>query len=956
MISLEWVRGMRPIAALTILVSGLWAGALLADADPAVDVAAASASDQTTAKTVDFVRDVRPIFEQHCYACHGAAKQRSGFRLDIKAAAFQGGDAYGPSIVPRDPATSPLVELISSTDLKTRMPPEGPGLSAADQATITRWIQQGAVWPDGVDQATLVDKRDHWSFHPRTQPAVPATVTPDWACSALDRFILARLEAEGLSPAPAADRVSWLRRVSYDLIGLPPTPEQVTAFVADSRPDAFERVVTELLDSPRYGERWAQHWLDVVRYADTHGFEVNTERPYAWPYRDYVIRALNADLPYDQFIRQQIVGDQLDPEAGAATGFLITASVLLPGQIGADDASKRLARQDSLDEIVVNLGQTFLGLSVGCARCHDHKFDPVSQADYYSMQAFVAGVEYADRKLETATARQSREAAARNAAQLQQLERRLTKFVPLAHSGVTRPTINAKKNVDRFPTAWTKRVRFTIEATNRLEPCLDELEVWNTAGKNVALAAAGATVSASGSTVAADCHELRFVNDGLYGNTRSWMSSEVGRGWVVVEFPSLEEVELVIWGRDREGKYDDRLATEYRIEIADENGEWRMVADGTDRSTMPTPATPANETLLQGLSPQEQSAARALMTEKAALEDQVQRAEREQLAFAGTFRAPDEIRVLSRGDPEQPKGRVPPSVPEALGNLQLSLDAPESERRRALAEWIADPANPLTARVIANRVWQWHFGTGLVATPSDFGRSGLPPSHPELLDWLANELIEHGWSLKHLHRLIVLSSTYRQSHRAENSRAQDRDAEVRLLWRFPAKRLDAECIRDGMLAISGQLNLTMYGRGFDLFDQRGGLTGFNPVETLTPANQRRMIYAHKVRRERDATFGAFDCPDAGQSTAVRSESTTPIQALNLFNSRFTLATSTTFAERVQREVGDDPAAQIRRAYWLALSRDAAASEVAVAEPLVREHGLAVLCRALFNSNEFLFQP
>ena len=298
-----------------------------------------------------------------------------------------------------------------------------------------------------------------------------------------------------------------------------------------------------------------------------------------------------------------------------------------------------------------------------------------------------------------------------------------------------------------------------------------------------------------------------------------------------------------------------------------------------------------------------------------------------------------------------------------MGTIRLTRDTAEQERRRTLAEWIASPENPLTARVMANRIWQGHFGTGLVDTPSDFGRNGTKPTHPELLDWLASEFIRSGWSVKQMHRLIMLSATYRQSSKVSNQysvisnqSAQQRDSDVRLLWRFPSRRLESEPIRDAMLAVSGQLNLKMYGRGFDLFNNRGGLSGFQPVESFSGDGLRRMVYAHKVRREREAVFGAFDCPDAGQSTARRRESTTPIQALNLFNSRFTMEQAAAFAARVKEEAGAEVTRQIQHAYRLALSRKASAAELADATPVVAEHGLTALCRALFNCNEFLFVP
>jgi len=335
---------------------------------------------QLQAAKVYFVREVRPILEKHCYECHGSSKQKSGLRLDIKSAAFKGGDGYAPIIVPGKSDDSPLVQFIRGDDKEMLMPPKGSRLSANEIATVTKWVDEGAIWPDGVDLAKVEDRRDHWSFKPLAQPVLPEIREKSWPRDPIDQFILARLEKEGLKPALEADRATWLRRVTLDLTGLPPTPEQVSKFVRDKRPNAYRLAVDELLESPRYGERWAQHWLDVVRYADTHGFEVNTERPNAWPYRDYVIRALNKDTPGDRFIREQIIGDQLGEDA--ATGFLVTASVLLSGQIGADEPSKRLARQDSLDEIVMNIGQSFMGLSIGCARCHDHKFDPISQREY----------------------------------------------------------------------------------------------------------------------------------------------------------------------------------------------------------------------------------------------------------------------------------------------------------------------------------------------------------------------------------------------------------------------------------------------------------------------------------------------------------------------------------------------------------------------------------------------
>jgi len=1080
------------------------------------------------AQQIDFVRDVRPILETHCYACHGPQKQKSSLRFDVKSATMRGGENYGPCIVPNDPSASPLIELVTSDDLEVRMPPHGPPLPEDSIQILLHWIEQGAVWPDGIDTTALKDPKDHWSFQP---------IRSFEGDHSIDSWIELKLRERGLAIAAEISPPGWLRRVTLDLHGLPPTPEQVVAFQqrierADSQEPAtrneslrsvYALTVDELLDSPRYGERWAQHWLDVVRYADTHGFEVNTERPHAWHYRDYVIDAISRDTPFDQFLREQIAGDSMDRDT--ATGFLITASVLLPGQIGADEPSKRLARQDALDEIVVNIGQTFLGLSIGCARCHDHKFDPIRQIDYYAMQSFVAGVEYGDREVHTQESDATRKKAESLAEKIADIDTQLMRLEPIArsvdtpitasdpqkneelfvprlaswvrmdiddanrhptlgliepcidefeiwtddpepknvalqsagasvtasgsresaihqlrhiHDGIygnshswmsdragkgwvlfelpqptriarivwgrdregqfqdrtatayrislglernalemvasqanLRASVHPKRNTDRIEPTRAKQVRFTVLETNRLEPCIDELEVFTSDGLNVALESHGSIATSAGDKVDPGRHELRFVNDGQVGNSSSWMSSEVGKGAVTITLPRVETIERIVWGRDRQGQFTDRLATQYRIEIADEDSVWKTVALSTDRTAYDPDAKPdaSPGPSAFGLTPEEVRLAESLQQERKRLDSDRNGVLESLKAFAGIFRAPDAIHLLHRGDPEQPKDAVSPNVPSffgtiGLGTIGLAPDAPERERRIAIANWIASPENPLSARVIANRIWQGHFGVGLVSTPNDFGMNGLPPSHPELLDWLARELIGSGWSMKQLHRKIVLSGVYRQASR-DNQDAARIDADARLLWRYPRRRLEAEVIRDSMLAVSGKLDFKMYGRGYDLFDQRGGLSGFKPVESFSGDGLRRMIYAHKVRREREAVFGAFDCPDAGQSTGLRRASTTPIQALNLFNSRFTLEQSAAFADRIRSivsQIAEDPirsgnlTAQIRMAYQLALCREPSESEIADALPVVSNHSLDLLCRALFNSNEFLFFP
>jgi len=916
----------------------------------------------------DFVHDIRPLLEKHCYACHAGEQAKSGLRLDLKAAAFKGGDGWGPAIVAGDADESLLVQFARGDDPALRMPPQDaavPPLAEHEVALFVAWVNAGAAWPDGIDTATVVDKTDHWAYKPVQRPAVPAVHDTAWPHNDIDRFILARLEAEGLQPSPPAERRAWLRRATFDLTGLPPTPEEVEHFVADASPGPHARVIERLLASPRYGERYAQHWLDVVRYADTHGYEVNTERPNAWPYRDYCVAAFNADLPYDQFIREQIAGAEAGKEA--STGFLVTAAVLLPGQIGKDKASLRAARQDALNDIVVNTSDTVLGLTVGCARCHDHKFDPITARDYYSLQAFFAGVEYGERILQTPEAVALREDLAIAWKRVGEIDRELSRYQPLARAGHTRPAVTPQFNTDRITPVSARRLRFTILDTNRLEPCLDELQVFDTTGRNVALAATGTKPSSSSDLVTAGRHELEHVNDGQYGNGRSWMAATRHDSWVMLEFPEPVTINMVSWARDRTGKFKDRTPTAYRIEVSagtDENDAWTLVADATDR----LPYGKKDDDPLAGLSPEDRTKVKALEKEKKSLRDRMKATVRDTLVFAGSFKKPHPVHLLNRGDAEQPKEQVTPASIAAFADVvspvSLPSAAPEAERRQALATWLTDPAHPLPARVMVNRIWQWHFGVGLVDTPNDLGRNGSTPSHPKLLDWLASEFVASGWSVKQMHRLIMGSATYQQASTG-NPAGLVRDAGCRLLWRFPPRRLEAEAIRDTMLAVSGRLNLTMGGRGFDLFKSRGGTSGFAPIESFDAAGRRRMIYAHKVRMERDAVFGAFDCPDGGQSMARRRQSTTPIQALNLFNSSFTFAESEAFAARIEAEAGQESATattsdsvrwQIDRAFELALSRSPVAVEMTAAETVVREHGLATLCRVIFNSNEFVFVP
>jgi hypothetical protein len=707
----------------------------------------------------------------------------------------------------------------------------------------------------------LTDRdRNHWAFVKPTRPAPPRVRDRAWVRSPIDAFILARLEQAALTPAPPADRATLLRRVTFDLTGLPPTPAELDAWLADTSPNAYERLVDRLLASPHYGERWAQHWLDVVRFAESNGYEVDGERPHAWRYRDYVVRSLNADKPYDEFLREQIAGDELaagrEPrtctELLVATGFHRCGPVhLVSGNVDPE-----VNRQEVLTEMTAGLGSAVLGLTIGCARCHDHKFDPVSQADYYRLQAFFAAAQPKEVPIAGAEEKAARERLAKELN---------AKLAPL------------KKQVGELDRPV--RDRLTEAKRAKLEPAYRD-----------ALAAAA----------------------------------------------------------DKRTPAQKKLAEHAQILI---RVTWDEVLD----------AMPAADRQRRAVLREQMHALDAQMPPPAA----------EAWAVRNEEKTPA-THLLIRGDVARKGAKLEPSVPRVLTTQARGLPAAGLKPSRvALADWATRPDHPLTARVLVNRLWQHHFGRGLVATPNDFGVRGERPTHPELLDWLAVEFVESGWSLKHLHRLMVLSSTYRQASRvAADAPCRRLDADNRLLSRMNRRRLEGEALRDSLLAAAGTLNRKVGGpkvfvplepEVYDLIFTEGEPDGLWPVTPDQREHTRRTLYLFAKRNVRLPILEAFDQPDTLSSCPQRSVSTFAPQALILLNGPLAQGQSKRFAERLLRECGPDVDRLIDRAYRLALGRTPKDVEVRMGQDFLGgaansslSERAADFCLALVNRNEFVY--
>ncbi|MEX2262643.1 MAG: PSD1 and planctomycete cytochrome C domain-containing protein [Bryobacteraceae bacterium] len=795
---------------------------------------------------VDFRRDIQPILAGRCHSCHGSKLHLGELRLDRKTDALRGGGSGVPAISPGKSADSLLIRYVSGLDAKTVMPPAGPRLTPEQIELLRNWIDQGAVWPDDeVESAPRQESAgEHWAFLPRARVATPQVKNKAWVRNPIDAFVLAKLEARKWKPAPAAEPYQLLRRFHMDLTGLPPSIAEQDA-LSNPTPEALDRIVNDLLARETYGERWARHWLDLVRYAETNGYERDAIKPHAWRYRDYVIRSLNRDKPYDRFVMEQLAGDEL-PDRNAET--LIATGFNRLGAWDDEPADPETDRFDQMDDVVSTTSQVFLGLTLGCARCHNHKFDPLTARDYYSMIAIFNGLE--------------------------------------------RPR-KGRTELD-LPVGTPEELEREAQRDRKIEPLTKQIAELRDNFR-------GTFLAGGQSSLAPDVLEAFRTEPGKRSDEQKALAAKNAK--------ALEQ-ELA-----------QAIPANIKDEIQRLETRIRELRDAT-------PDLPRGY-------------------------------------FLDEAKLPGATHLLIRGNARAPGPEVAPAVPAILARDQPVFPPPDgtSMRRLTLARWIADSENPLTARVIVNRVWQAHFGEALVRTPSDFGRIGEKPTHPELLDWIANWFVENGWSLKKLHRLIMTSNTYRMSKRSNPAYLAE-DPENRLLWRVPYTRLEVEAIRDSMLAVSGKLNTAMYGPSMYPFVPRQALEGSSdPDKIWKPFDEkeasRRTIYAFIKRSMIVPMLEVLDFCDTARSSPKRINTSVAPQALTLFNGDFVNRQARHLAVRLARDAGPEPDRQIEHAYRLAFARRPTAVETASMLRFLNEQGggqnaMEQLCRVLLNMNEFVY--
>jgi Protein of unknown function (DUF1553)/Protein of unknown function (DUF1549)/Concanavalin A-like lectin/glucanases superfamily/Planctomycete cytochrome C len=965
--------------------------------------------------------EVENVIARNCLECHAGIQPSGELDLTQPDVGVRGKDLQG------NPTESEFWQRIEAGEM-----PPNEELSAEDRTILESWIKNGAKWNGNrIDPlATSTGKRagrDWWSLQPIKIPAEPVVKAQTLVRNPIDAFLLAELERKGLSFSPTADPRTLIRRVHFDLVGLPPAPEVIRQFEQNPSDEAYAAIVNRLLESPEYGERWARHWLDLVRYGESDGFERNAPRELIWHYRDWVIDAFNKDMPFDEFARQQVAGDLADKESltgYSATGFLVAG--VHNTVIGSSKVMQLLARQDELEDLVGNVGQTFLGLTFNCARCHDHKFDPITQQEYYQLVATFAGVNHGVKQVRDVKQDQQIKQLTSQRDALQNSLRELEDRARESVIATRRPDRAEKPNPLVQPILrWTfakslqdevRALKVALQGDARVDadglvvdgdgdfavsdslpfPLKEKtLEVWlRMPDLNQGGGAAISVETNDGNRFDAIVFAERepkmwmagsngFVRTQPFGGTAEDSSAEHP---LHVAITYLTDGQIIAYrnGQPYGQSYRTAAATEFAKDSSrilfglrhSPPGGNKFLKAKILRAQVYDRALTANEVAVSATSAEdfvsEQEMITALGTEKGQKRSQLQAQlssitellkQAEQKAnvpiYTQVASNPQPTYFLPRGDVLKPGAEMLPGTTQAMtkgrNDLGLSATATDGERRQKFAEWVTDPNNPLFRRVAVNRVWQYHFGRGLIGNSSDFGFNGGLPSHPELLDWLATELGRNQFHLKPLHRLMVTSSAYRQSS-SSNEQALAVDSDNRLLWRKSPTRLDAEVIRDSMLAVAGKLNSKRGGPSFkdvSIVDTGNGTTYYVEFDREDPELNRRTIYRFSPRGGRSALLDTLDCPDPSSAAPRRSVTTTPLQALSLLNSPFVLRMADAFGERVKAEAPDNLNAQVTWMFEMTLGRSPANEELPGARALVENHGAAALARALFNSSEFV---